>query len=172
MKKISYLISGVLIILLFSCSNNKDFSPTFKGYLDEGDWINPHTIGKYGGVKGDYCSKVDSINQYSYGFKKLFSEISPNVITKIKASVWIKLNDLTKKVVFVISVSGKDNKNIYWAGHDVNASIKEVNNWYKYEIEEVLPDFESEGARIDIYVFNPNNNIAFVDDFEISFLEK
>lgn len=169
MKKIQYLVLGALTMLVFSCSNNKQFFPTFKGDIDGGDWINSNTIGNFGGHTGDHCSKVDSINQYSYGFQKLISEISPDPIKKVKISVWVKLENLTKKTNLVVSVSGKNNKNIFWAGPDVNPMVKEANKWYKFEIEEVLPDFDADGARIETYILNPNKNIAYVDDFEISF---
>jgi len=172
MKKIQYLVLGALTMLVFSCSNNKTFFPTFKGDIDGGDWINSNTIGKFGGHTGDNCSKVDSINQYSYGFSKLFSEISPNPIKKVKVSVWVKLEDISKKTSLVISVSGKDNKNIYWAGHEVNSVVKEANKWYKFEVEEALPDFDAEGVHIETYLLNVNKNIDYVDDFEIKFLSE
>lgn len=170
MKKIQYLVLIALTILVFGCKDNKTFFPTFKSGIDGGDWINSNTIGKYWGFTGNNCSKVDSINQYSYGFWKLISEISPTPIKKVKISVQVRLNDLTKKTVFVVSVSSPKNKNIFWIGHDVNPVVKEANKWYKFEVEEVLPDFDAEGAHIETYLWNPNNNIAYVDDFEICFL--
>jgi len=169
MKKINYFIFAAAIILIYSCSEKKEFLTTFKGSIDGGDWINPNTIGKFYGYTGDYCSKIDTVNQYSYGFRKTISEFSQNPIKKIKVSVWVKLEDLSKKTPLVISVTGKDNKNIYWAGHDVNPSIKEANKWFKFEVNDSLPDFDPNGAHIETYVWNPNKNVAYVDDFEISF---
>ncbi len=171
MKKILFLVLGVFTLLVFSCSNNKEFVPVFRGEIDEGDWINTHTIGKYGGVKRDYCSKIDSVYQYSYGFKKLVKEISPKPVKKIKTVAWVKLEDLNKKTLLVVSL-GKDDKNISWSGHEINPIIKEVNKWYKVEFEDTFPEYDSEGAYIEVYVFNPNKNIAYVDDFEISFFEE
>jgi hypothetical protein len=170
MKKFQYFILGALTFIVFGCSNNKEFFPTFKGSIDGGDWINSYTIGNFGGHTGDHCSKVDSINQYSYGFSKMLNEISPNPIKKAKVSVWIKLEDIKKETSLILSISGKVNKNILWLGHPVNAVVKEVNKWYKFEVEDKLPsDFDHEGAHFDTYIWNPNKNIAYVDDFEISF---
>ena len=168
MKKIQYLILVAFTMLIFSCSNNnnKGFVPTFKG----GDWINNNTIGYYGGHTSDCCAKVDPEHQYSYGFSKLISEISPNPIKKVIVSAWVKLSDITKKTIMVVSVSSPKKKDIFWKGHDVNPVVKEVNKWYKFEIEETLPDFDAEGAHIGIYLWNPNNNTAFVDDYDIKFL--
>ena len=59
MKKIQYLVLGTLTMLVFSCSNNNEFIPTFKGNINSGDWIGSNTVGKFGGHTGDYCSKVD-----------------------------------------------------------------------------------------------------------------
>ncbi len=171
MKKIPFLVLGVLTIFVLSCSNNKEFAPTYKGQIDGGDWINSHTIGNFGGFTGDRCSKVDSINQYSYGIRKLVKEISPKPIKKIKTVVWVKLEDLNKKMILVVSL-GKENKNIVWNGHDINPLVKETNKWYKIAFEDVFPEYDLEGTQIEAYVFNPDKNIAYVDDFEISFFEE
>ena len=172
MKKIQYFILGALTVLFFGCSNNSDFSPTYRGEIDGGEWINNYTIGKYWGYTGEYCSKVDSINQYSYGFKKSFDEISPNPIKKVKISVWVRLDDRNKKAILVLSVNDKNKKNVYWVGHDVNPVVKEINKWYNFEVEEKLPDFESAGATIETYIFNPDKNVVYVDDFKIIFSEE
>jgi len=173
MKNSNYLILIALIMLFFSCSENKEYIPTYKGSIEGGDWINISTIGYYGGGQtGDCSSKVDSLNQYSYGFRKLILEINQNPIKKVKVSVWVKLEDLNKKTILVISVSGKDKKNIFWEGHIINPVVKETNKWYKFEVEDDLPDFDADGAYIETYVWNPNKNIAYVDDFEIRFFER
>ena len=173
MKKIPFLVLSALSMLIFSCSNNKEFAPTYKGQIDGGDWINSHTIVNFGGFTGDRCSKVDSVYQYSYGIRKLVKEISPKPIKKIKVSVWVKLEDLNKKTTLVVSVSGKDDKSIFWTGHDINPVVKEANKWFKFEIEDLFPEIiESDSAVVGVYVWNPNNNVAYVDDFEISFFEE
>jgi hypothetical protein len=171
MKKIQYLILATLTMLIFSCSdgNEKKFTPTFKGDIDGGDWINSNTIGKFGGHTGDDCSKSDSLNQYSYGFSKLFSEISPDQVKRVKVSVWIKLMDLNKKSVLFISIDNSENKNIFWSGHDINPSVKETNKWYKVEIDEDLSKIKTEGAKIGICVLNTNKDIVYVDDYNIQF---
>lgn len=130
------------------------------------------TIGKYGGHNGDYCSRVDSANQYSYGFGKFVSEISSNPIKKVKESAWVKLTDLNKKIKFVVAINDKNNKNIFWAGHEINPIAKEVNKWYKIEIEDTFPEFESNGAHFETYIWNPDNNVAYIDDIEIQFFEE
>ena len=174
MKKIYYLGLTVLTLLIFSCSEKKEkgFVTTFKGSIDGGDWVNINTIDYYGGNTGDCCSKVDSADQYSFGFCKLVSEISPNPIKKVEVSVYVKLADLVKKSVLVVSVIDKNNKNIFWEGRDLNPAVKEINKWYKFSTEVGLPDFENDGSKISIYVWNPNRNVTFVDDYEIRFLDK
>jgi hypothetical protein len=172
MKKIQYFALAALTMLVFGCSNNKEFVPVFRGNIDGGDWINSNTIGNFGGHTGDHCSKVDSVNQYSYGFSKFFNEISLNSIKRVKISVWVKLEDLNKKTSLIISISGKDNKSIFWTGHELNSVVKETNKWYKLEVEDVLPEFDREGAHIETYIWNTNKNIAYVDDFEIRFVEE
>ncbi|MFA4852741.1 MAG: hypothetical protein WC599_09505 [Bacteroidales bacterium] len=173
MRRIKYLFFTALVILALGCNNKSDFIATYKGNIEgESDWINNNTIGKFGGATGDYCSKVDSINEFSYGFCKLISKISPYPIKKVKVSVSIKLENLSKKSNLVISLTDKNNKNIFYSGRELNTVVLETNKWYKFNAEDVLPDFDTEGANIMVYVWNPNKNVAYVDDFEISFLEK
>ncbi len=173
MKKLLYYLFGITIILLASCSNNSDFVATYKCDLDaNGDWINCKTLGKFGGATGDYCSKVDSVNEYSYGFRKLINEIIPNPIKRIKVSVWVKLTDLGKKCVLVVAIIGTNNKNIFWSGHELNPLVKKVNEWVKIDVEDVLPDYDAEGAFAGVYVWNPNKNIAYIDDYEIRFMQE
>lgn len=172
MKKIQYLILGTITIFVFSCSQKNNSIQTYKGNIDEGDWIGGYTIGNYGGVTGDHCSKVDTVNQYSFGFRKLISEISPDPIKKIKTSVWVKLDDINKKTLLVVSLNGKDGKNILWTGHELNTVVKAPNKWFKLDVEDVLPEFDSEGAQIEIYVWNNNKNVAYIDDMNISFLSE
>jgi hypothetical protein len=169
MKKIKLVILGAMATLILSCSEKKEFNIKYKGYIDEGDWVSSQTIGEYGGYTGSHCSKVDSINQYSWGLKKVLNEIDQNPIKKVKVSLWVKLQDLNKKTKLVVAVSDKNKKSILWVGRDVNDVVKEVNKWYKFETEETLPEYE-DGATIEIYLFNPNKNIAFVDDVEMNFI--
>ena len=172
MKKMHYFLFATLMILSFSCSNNTDFVATYKNDIDgQGDWINNKTIGNYGGTTGDFSSKVDTNIEYSFGFSKLLSEISPNAIKRIKVSVSIKMANLDKKCFLVIAVNGPNNEKIYWAGHELNPIAKEVDKWYKLDVEDLMPEeYKSEGAKVGIYVWNPNKNCVFVDDYVIQFL--
>ncbi|MFA6923215.1 MAG: hypothetical protein WC223_03085 [Bacteroidales bacterium] len=171
MGKTKYLILVVATTCFFSCSNKK-FNPTFKSNIgNNGEWINMQTIGKFGGHEDDICSKIDSLNPYSYGFQKLMSEISPNPIKKVKVSCWIKLENLTQKIGLVVSLDA-NNKNIFWIGHEINPLIKETNKWFKVEFEDKFPEFKPNETNVGIYVWNNNKNIAFVDDIEIKFLEE
>jgi hypothetical protein len=165
MKKVHFLALATFALLIFSCSDKKASVITFKGDIEGGDWINSNTIGKFGGYTGEYCSKADSTNQYSYGLRKSTSEISPDPINKVKISVWVKLEDLVKKTYLVVSVSDNDKKNLFWIGHEINPVVKEANKWYKFESEDIIP----EGAQIETYLYNSNKNVAYVDDFEIIF---
>ena len=162
-------------MLVVSCSNNgnKSFVPTFKADFEGGgDWINSYTIGKFGGVTGEYCSKVDSVNQNSYGLSKLVSEISSYPILRVKINLSVKLASLSKKALLVISLTDKNNKCLYWSGTEVNPVVKEANKWYNFESEQKFPDFDSSGSNIRIYLWNPNNNEAYIDDFKIQFFEE
>jgi hypothetical protein len=158
-------------MMVFACSNYKEFNSVFNGNIDKGgDWINSQTIGNYGGYTGNNSSKVDSVNQYSYGFSKSFNEISPNPVNRIKVSVWVKLTDLNKKSILVVSVNGPDNKNLLWSGHDLNPSVKETGKWTKIEVEDVLTNINTDNATVGIFVWNPDKNTVYVDDFKIQFL--
>lgn len=169
-----YFFIPAFIILLFStCSNNKGFTPVFKGSIDSGDWINCNTIGNYPGKTGDHCSRTDSVNPYSFGFSKAVNDISPDPIKSVKVSVWVKMEELDKKCFLVVSLDGKNNKNYLWQGHELNLTVKEKNKWYRIDTEDLFPkNLETEGTYIKIYVWSPNKNVVYVDDYEIKFPKK
>jgi|GEM_PF-1650283 len=173
MKKIQCLLFCTLITMLISCSNNNNFVATYKADINgKGDWINSRTIGKFGGATGgEYCSKIDSSFEYSYGFSKLLNEISPNLVKRIKVGVSVKLDKLDKKSFLIVSVNGPNNEKIYWTGHELTSIAKETGKWYKLNVEDVLPNgYKPEGASVGIYVWNPNKNVVYVDDYVIQFL--
>ncbi|MDD5569911.1 MAG: hypothetical protein PHD97_02025 [Bacteroidales bacterium] len=171
MKRIKCLAFAVLVTCFYSCSN-KEFNPTFKSDIgNNGEWINMQTVGKFGGHEDEYCSKVDSLNEYSYGFQKLMSEISPSTIKKVKVSCWVKLENLTKITSLVVSLDS-NNKSIFWMGHDINKFVNEPNKWFKVEVVNEFPKYKPEATTVGIYVWNNNKNVAFIDDIEIKFLEK
>ena len=44
---------------------------------------------------------------------------------------------------------------------------------YKYEIENIFPEnIELDSSVIGVYVWNPNNNVAYVDDYNIQFISE
>jgi hypothetical protein len=173
MKNIMFFLFITALLAVAGCNNNSDFVATYKCDVNgKGDWINCKTLGNYGGVKGDYCSKVDSSNEYSLGFSKLMSEISPHQIKRISVSVWVKLTDLSKTSSLVVQVSNANNENILWSSHDLNPLVKDVNQWCRIDVEDVLPDYETEGARAGIYVWNPNKTMVYIDNYEIRFLQE
>jgi len=169
MKKIPFLVLSALSMLIFSCSNNKEFAQVFKG----NDWINIKTLGSFGGYEGDVCSRIDSVYHDSYGFRKKTNEITPNPIKRVKISLWLKVEDINKKLNLAISLSEK-NKAILWEGIDIKSFIKinEANKWYKFEFTKLLPEYEVEDAQFETYVYNSDNNIVYIDDFQIRFFEE
>ena len=170
MKNLIYVILVSLILFFSSCSNKKELSITFNGNIDGGDWMNINTIGYYGGINGNCCSKLDSINQYSYGFSKLLSEINPNPIQKVRITVWVKLTDISKRSILFISIKDSKNKELFWSGHELNSFVKKANEWCKIDVEELIAKYNTEGAKIGVCIWNQNKDIVYVDDFKIQFL--
>jgi hypothetical protein len=173
MKKIKLYTFAAIAMFIGSCSNFNNYVPTFKSNFNlKGDWINYATIGKFGGANGEYCSKVDSIHDYSYGFSKAVSEISPKDIKKIKVSLKVKLTDIKKKLLLVVSVFGPENKNYFWSGHDLHKMVSKVNEWTTINTEDLIPDFDAKDASVGVLVWNPNKTTAYIDDYEIRFLNE
>lgn len=161
------------MLLFVGCSNNNDFTATYKCDIGaKGDWVNFTSVDAYGGMDDEYCSKVDSANEYSFGFRKLINEISFSPIKRIKVGVSVKLEDITKKCMLVVVIVGPNNENIFWSGHDLNPMVSEANKWCTIDVEDVLPEYKADGASACIYVWNPNKNVAYIDNFEIKFFQK
>lgn len=173
MKNSMFFLFAIVLLAVEGCYNNNDFVVKYKCEANgNGDWINCHTLGNYGGVNGEYCSRVDSTHEFSLGFRKLLSEVSPERIRKISVSVSVKLMDLGRSSSLVVQVSNAKNENVFWSSHELPPMVEDADKWCSIEVTDILPEYEREGAKASIYIWNPYKTTVYVDNMEVKFLLK
>jgi len=160
----------LLLIILFSCSSDKKNDLTFKNDIDQmAGWIKDPTIMKGEGHSGKYFLKVDSLMPYSLGFNELLSNISSKPLKKINFSAWCKANTLTKNVVLVCDVVTKENQHIVYKGVSLKDYLKNPNEWMQISGDVNLPSNLPADAKVLVYLWTPQKEVAYIDDYEISF---
>lgn len=167
-------INLFLLIALFfisSCSED-DNKITFSSSVDEKyGWTNGlNTIVSAPSHSGTICSKIDSLNPYSFGFYYEVKQLFINPIKKAKFSAWVKLDKLPTNIALVGTITSNQNKIKHqWVGINTNDIIKQTNEWTLVKGEIIFPDNLPADAQIWFYAWSPNGQIAYVDDLEISF---
>ncbi len=165
-------ILGFLIIVLTIASCSDEENKTFSSSIDEKyGWTNGfNTIVNAPSHSGSLCSKIDSINPYSFGFYYAINQISKNALSKAKYSAWIKVDKLPTNISLVSTITSNQNKVKHqWIGFKVNEKIKTVNTWVQISGDIIIPTNLPPDAVLWFYAWSPNGDIGYVDDLEISF---
>ena len=167
----SYTCLFIVILFISSCTEDKK-QITFSSSVDGAyGWVNgTNTLVSVPSHSGNSCSKIDSLNPYSFGFVYSIKDISKNKLTKADFSAWVKVENIKNEISLVASIwSDKKNSQLQWVGFKVPEQVKTKNEWTlvngKIEIPANLPD----DAVIKFYVWSPKGDVAFIDDLEISF---
>ncbi|MEI6764863.1 MAG: hypothetical protein WCM76_04420 [Bacteroidota bacterium] len=173
MKRLSTLLIAMVIMALVACEEetpvNRPTSAKMRSSMEDDVWMNQHTVISGFGHTGSRCSKIDTTNRFSYGPCQTFKNIDSTFLpTRVNINFWtlFKKTGITTNLVISIDNNGK---NIFWAGLDLKDQVKKADEWTNINAAYTLPADIKPDDRISIYVWNPNNNIAFVDDFDVEF---
>ncbi len=169
MKKILFLCA--LSVMLVSCvpsEDNKtkiDETPTVFRFSDLNRYMNFHTIMTDQKISMKIMSKVDSINQYSFGFASEIRQLYHGKASGVSVKTKYYFQELGEASV-VCSVSKFDSV-LFWESIQLNSKIA-LKKWT--EIERVF-DFKktySGDERLSVYVWSPKGNTAYIEDLVIS----
>ena len=161
-------------MLLFAACENKittvsNVERKFSSSMEDDGWMNQHTIIKGFGHTGVYCSKIDTVNRFSYGFTRMFKNIDSTFLpTRVEIHFWTLFKKTGVTTNLVVSVDNSV-KNIYWAGLDLKDNVKKADEWQYITAAYSLPAEIKPDDRISIYVWNPNDNVCYIDDLEVKF---
>jgi hypothetical protein len=165
-------------IMLFSCGKSgrkaimfsNDFEKVIGTSYDPDNakfWGSPVSLVKGVAHSGEYASKMDSSNTYSFGFKSIIKNIKKDAPIKIKVKLWVYAGQPNPDATLVVDINN-NGKSKYWK----NAALSGVSKgreWTECSASFDIPTNINVNDEVKIFVWNPNMQLLYIDDFEISF---
>jgi hypothetical protein len=174
------LIASMLIIA--SCNSPKQpgtsdgsYSKIFFTGMDNPDslakvsnsnWKNMSTLVETSAHSGKYCSKIDSVNQFSFLFESAFSLIEHKVPKQVKVSAYCYGLQPESKARLVVSVKGDK----YYKAYVADSLFVTPGEWHKIESTYNLPDKLDIYDVVKVYAMNNKTGELLVDDLRIEFI--
>ena len=174
-KNLQYVLLLLIVLVFASCSGNKSGngevepgSILVSSDLENLSWMNQNTLSKDVAHSGMFSGKLDSLNQFSFGFSNTFNNLSDTIPTSVDVSVWIYYPQLKISSSIVISIDSVG-KNIFWKGFPLNDSIKAVNQWQEVKVTFEIPKKVMPTDNVKIYVWNTDKRTFYMDDMRLLF---
>lgn len=120
---------------------------------------------------GRYCEVVTADKVYSHTFILTLAEAGPASLKKVQANVWIAAPEIQQDITLVIDLfSPALEKSIKHMYKNIPASeLQGAGGWRNYTAELDIGEITDGSVMAKVYVWNPNAQKCFLDDFEISF---
>ncbi|MEI6853767.1 MAG: hypothetical protein WCL06_13045 [Bacteroidota bacterium] len=172
-KNLHYALLLLIILVFAACSGNKSGNNepgtiALSSDLENICWMNQHTLCKTVVHSGKFSSKLDSVNQFSFGFSNSFNNLSDTLPGSVDVSCWIYYPQIKIKSSIVISIDSVG-KNIYWKGFPLNDSIKAANQWQEVKVTFEIPKKVMPTDNVKIYVWNNDKRTFYMDDLKLLF---
>ena len=173
MNKICLLLIAIAIVSLSSCGSNSDKKSSENDTLkitnncDNPEWFNDRTLVQEVSRSGKTSSKLDAINEYSYGLSLNGTKLMGRL--KIKGEVWCNIDDSSANPKVVIHAQDSIGKNICWQAFGLSEKKKAFHNWAKMGFDFKLPETFVKSDHLSIYVWNPEKKKFYIDDWKIEF---
>ncbi len=115
---------------------------------------------------GNYSSKIYNKNMYSVGFNNHIYKF-PKKSTSIKVKSYVyKKGEIDNQAGLIIDINKKTQDN-EWHNYKINQYIKQEEEWGLIDIELFIGEI-TEIEKIKVFFLNPNSNLIYLDDIEIS----
>jgi hypothetical protein len=167
---VSYFCAILFIALLIQCKSN-NINPDKIILLSnlEKCTINENTLtDEISAHSGKYCSKIDSVNFYSFGLCNYLKYMSNDQIKKIKVRIWVFMPSLTEEVFLVTEISSNGNMRLYQS-KSIGKFVNKINKWTEITNDLDIPDNISNENILKVYLWSANKKTAYMDDLSISF---
>ncbi len=157
-------------------NNEEDYDKRKLQFYDfedkESEYARKH-YSEFVSKSGKYSLKMDSINIFSPGIEKKFTELTEKDHAWIRASAYVypvidtKENPLT----LVITFQHKDGSYKYRALNTEDLNLK-LNEWNKISMDYLTPWLRSKNDMIKIYFWHRGKNEVYIDDFKVEVFER
>jgi hypothetical protein len=181
-KQIDY--NGMAAITLFSMNDTahaiKQPEPVyyvFNGFEDKQTWDKDTSILSTEKVwKGKYSIKLTSKDQYGPACANRISRLTDKPFKKVQVSLWAYATGVFKDAQVVATLNFKDDdnqvyENYFWLSSKFDYFI-DKDKWGQVFFSFNLPELRSRNDELKIYVWNPDNQPLYIDNFEMKLFEK
>jgi hypothetical protein len=181
-KQIDY--NGMASIALFSENDKahaiKQPDPVyyvFNGFEDKQTWDKDTDIISTEKVwKGKYSVKLDERDEYGPSCANRISLLTDKPFKKVQCSLWAYATGKFKDAQIVAEISFKDDdnqvyENYFWLSSKFDYFI-DKNQWGQVFFSFNLPELRSRNDELKIFVWNPDKQPLYIDNFEMKLFEK
>jgi len=131
-------------------------------------WGQMGTLSDEQAFSGKYASKTGKGDEYGLTFEYPFTAIPDSMKNTLKIDFKVFQYSAQHDAKLVIQAQGK-NMQEYWNGILLTEQIQGVEKWEDFQYMLQIPDNIKQAELIKVYVFNPSNEIIYIDDFEVVF---
>jgi len=166
MKKL--LLFSLMIAMLVACNKSKNGETVFTNDLENVKmWNKAPNVVKGIAHSGVYACKLDTANEFSYGFCSLLGDVSTKMPKNIEVSVWAYSQIVNPDACIVIEIFNNEQK-VFWKNSGLNA-ITKAKEWTEVKAHFDLPSNLNPKNEVRVYIWNPKKLEFYADDFKISF---
>ncbi|MCX7861740.1 MAG: hypothetical protein N2449_01950 [Bacteroidales bacterium] len=156
----------ILFTIIFSCTSEKSKSIYNGKMIELIPWINREWVKEVNLPDHPYAAFVDSVHEFSYGFKVYYKDIQPAKPKKIEVSCLIYPYNMPNNVQLVLEMKENDT-NIFWKSEKIKTG--KVGQWNEVTLTADIPQNLPPNVLIQIYLWSPNRESALGDNFLIKF---
>jgi hypothetical protein len=144
----------------------------FNGFEDGNTWDKDASRLSKEEVKYDSFSlKISPVDVYGPSCTNIFSRMHDKPIKKIRCSMWVYCEQEPKDAQIVATISFNDNdnqifENYFWLSSKLEYFVKK-GKWGHAFFTFNLPSLKSINDELKIYVWNPDKNTIYIDNFEL-----
>ena len=141
--------------------NNYEQTQNNKDYADK-------LIDSAFSFSGTYSEKLDASHQFSTGFSHTVSRDLNNFV--LEASFVSRFNKDSKALI-VLNIT-RNNESVIWIGNKVNEFFNPNTEWQQVISSFLIKETLKPNDLIHIYVWNPEKENIWIDDFKIDLIEQ
>jgi len=116
---------------------------------------------------GEFVSKVDENEIYSYSYAELFKNINNVVPKKVIVNGWVNCAEYNEGLIIAMDVN-ENNKSVIWKGNPITSQINTQNEWHEFTTEFLIDQAVTPDYQIKIFAFGARKT-AYFDDIKITF---
>jgi hypothetical protein len=149
----------------------------FNGFEDKQTWDKDTSIITKEKVwKGIYAAKLDSRDEYGPACANRISKLTDLPFKSVHVSLWAYATGSFKDAQVVATMNFKDDENqvyenYFWLSSKFSYFI-DKNKWGQVFFSFNLPELRSRNDELKIYVWNPDKQPLYIDNFEMKLYEK